>query len=162
MRFARIALALAAAVALAAVVVVACPFRRHAQQPPAVPGWDSGVLISYNLADLETAAPLQGFAAEVDFRFADTPISFVGHVSRTDPSAFTGAGLRVTHDLGPFEAFGHYLFGVLKTGTDASDGVNQRRGGGVNVPLTGRLFLRMGADHDGTAVFTVVGLGARW
>ena len=68
----------------------------------------------------------------------------------------------MTHDLGPFEAFGHYLFGVLKTGSDATDGVNQRRGGGVNVPLTGRLFLRMGADHDGTAVYSVVGLGARW
>ena len=37
-----------------------------------------------------------------------------------------------------------------------------KRGGGVNVPLSGRLFLRMGADHDGQAVFTVVGLGARW
>ena len=131
-------------------------------QPPAVPGWDSGVLISYNLADLETTTPLAGFSAEVDFRFADTPISFVGHVSRTDPHQFTGAGLRVTHDLGPFEAFGHYLFGTLKTGTDATDGVNQRRGGGVNVPLAGRLFLRMGADHDGTAVYSVVGLGARW
>ena len=156
MRFARIPLV--PALALAA-VVVASP---ASAQPPAVTGWDSGVLISYNLADLETAAPLQGFAAEVDFRFADTPVSFVGHVSRTDPSAFTGAGLRVTHDLGPFEAFGHYLFGVLKTGTDAGDGVNQRRGGGVNVPLSGRLFLRMGADHDGTAVYSVVGLGARW
>ena len=62
MRFARIPLA--PALALAA-VVVASPVAAQT-----VPGWDSGVLVSYNLADLETAAPLAGFSAEVDFRFS--------------------------------------------------------------------------------------------
>ena len=127
-----------------------------------LPGWTSGLLVSYNLADVEAADPLTGFAAEVDFRFGGLPISFVGHVSSTDPQSFTGAGLRITHDVGPLEVFGHYLFGSLKTGSDATDGVDQRRGGGVNVPINERLFLRMGADHDGTVVYTVVGLGARW
>ena len=126
------------------------------------PGWDSGVLVTYNLADRGDVDPLDGLAVEVDFRFDGIPVSIVGHVSRTEPSSYTGAGLRITHDIGPFELFGHYLFGQARTGTDARDGVSMKRGGGVNVPLSGRLFLRMGADHDGQAVFTVVGLGARW
>ena len=106
-----------------------------------VPGWTSGILVSYNLADVEAADPLAGFAAELDLRFGGLPISFVGHVSSTDPQSYTGAGLRITHDVGPLEIFGHYLFGSLKTGTDATDGVDQRRGGGVNVPINERLFL---------------------
>lgn len=156
MRFARIALAIALALAVSA--------PAHAQAPPPIPAdpFETGLLFSYNLAAVETAAPLSGFAAEVDFSFSGIPVSIVGHVSKTDPSAFHGAGLRVSHDLGPVEIFGHYLFGQLTTDGDATDGVDHKRGGGVNVPLSGRLFLRMGADHDGHAVFTVVGLGARW
>ena len=157
MRFARIPLA--PALAIAAVVVASPAFS----QTPAPAGpFQTGVLVSYQLADLESADPLQGVAAEVDFGFSGIPVSIVGHVSKTEPASFTGAGLRVTHELGPLEVFGHYLFGVAETGDDATDGVSMKRGGGVNVPLSGRLFLRMGADHDGKSVFTVVGLGARW
>ena len=154
MKFACIAV-LAIALALAGPAL--------AQTPP-VPAdsWQTGFLVSYNIADRGDVDPFDGLAAEVDFRFDGTPISVVGHVSRTEPSDYTGAGLRITHDVGPFELFGHYLFGKASTGDDARDGVSQKRGGGVNVPLSGRLFLRMGADHDGQAVFTVVGLGARW
>ena len=152
MRIPRIALAFLAALALS----------MPAAAQSTVPGWDSGVLVTYNLANQGDVDPLDGLAVEVDFRFDGIPVSIVGHVSRTEPSSYTGAGLRITHDIGPFELFGHYLFGQARTGTDARDGVSMKRGGGVNVPLSGRLFLRMGADHDGQAVFTVVGLGARW
>ena len=54
MRVTRIALA------LAAVLAVSGPALAQT-----LPGWTSGILVSYNLADVETAAPLQGFAAEV-------------------------------------------------------------------------------------------------
>ena len=155
MKFARTTvLVLAIVLALSAPVL--------AQGGGTVPGWTSGILVSYNLADVEAADPLTGFAAELDLRFGGLPISFVGHVSSTAPQSFQGAGLRITHDVGPLEVFGHYLFGSLKTGTDATDGVDQRRGGGVNVPINERLFLRMGADHGGGAIYSVVGLGARW
>ena len=46
-----------------------------------VPGWDSGVLVTYNLANQGDVDPLDGLAVEVDFRFDGLPISIVGHVS---------------------------------------------------------------------------------
>ena len=53
------------ALALAAVLAVSGPALAQT-----LPGWTSGLLVSYNLADVEAADPLTGFAAEVDFRFA--------------------------------------------------------------------------------------------
>ena len=123
---------------------------------------DERLLVSYNLADVEAADPLTGFAAEVDFRFGGLPISFVGHVSSTDPQSFTGAGLRITHDVGPAGGVRSLPVRVAQDGQrrDRRGGPEARRRG--ERPINERLFLRMGADHDGTAVYTVVGLGARW
>ena len=96
-----------------AIACLAVSIPAVAQAPAA---FETGFLVSYQLADLESPDPLTGFAAEVDFSFSGIPVSIVGHVSKTAPASFTGAGLRVTHDLGPLEVFGHYLFGSLKTG----------------------------------------------
>lgn len=128
---------------------------------PASPVFQPGIVITYNLADIEADDPLQGFAAEVDLRFADTPISLVAHVNQTGDANFVGVGPRVTHDWGPFEIFGHYLFGNVTT-DGVRNGASMRRGGGANVPIADGLFLRMGADHDGQDMFTVVGLGYDW
>ena len=84
MKFAR------TAVALAAVLVLALSTPALAQGGGTVPGWTSGILVSYNLADVEAADPLAGFAAELDLRFGGLPISFVGHVSSTAPQSFHG------------------------------------------------------------------------
>ena len=106
------------ALALAAVLAVSGP--AFAQT---LPGWTSGLLVSYNLADVEAADPLTGFAAEVDFRFGGLPISFVGHVSSTDPQSFTGAGLRITTTWAPWRCSG-------TTCSAAQDGQRRDRRGG--------------------------------
>ena len=139
------------------------PMTGYAQEPAPDPApFEVGILATYNLGSLEGADPLTGVALEADFRFAGSPVSLVAHASSIDPANFKGAGIRVGHDVGPFEVFGHYLFGQLTTGDEAIDGVSHRKGGGVNVPLGQHLFARMGADHDGMVSYSTVGVGARW
>ena len=138
---------------------LALPSAAQAPEP------DRGsVLISYNLADLEPGATdrLAGFQIEADLKIPGTVLSFVGHISNTDPVGFAGVGPRVTHDLGPLSVFGHYLFGSVSGGTMPTEGLDVKKGGGVEVPLGHRAVIRIGADHDGTTLFSVVGVGVRF
>ena len=86
----------------ASMLAIACALPVWAQDP--VPDRGS-VLIAYNLADLEPGVTdrLAGLHLEADLTVPGTVLSFVGHISRTDPVGFAGVGPRVTHDLGPDE-----------------------------------------------------------
>ena len=68
----------------------------------------------------------------------------------------------MTHDLGPFAVFGHYLFGNLTSGEMATAGLDAKKGGGIEIPLRDRVVLRIGADHDGTTLYSLVGVGVRF
>ena len=122
------------------------------------------VLISYNLADLEPGVTnrLSGLSLEADLKLPGTVLSFVGHVSNHGEVTFAGAGPRVTHDFGPLAVFGHYLFGNLTGGGAATAGLDAKKGGGVEVPFWKRAVIRIGADHDGKTLYSVVGIGARF
>ena len=129
------------------------------------PAHDRGsVLIAYNLADLEPGVTdrLAGLHLEADLTVPGTVLSFVGHISRTDPVGFAGVGPRVTHDLGPVSIYGHYLFGNVTGGDVATAGLDVKKGGGVEIPIGHRSVIRIGADHDGTTLFSVVGVGVRF
>ena len=126
---------------------------------------DNGsVLISYNLADLEPGETkrLDGLSLEADLKIPGTVISVVGHVSDHGEVKFSGVGPRITHDLGPLKIFGHYLFGHLTAGGVATAGLDAKKGGGVEVPLRDRFVIRIGADHDGTTLYSIVGVGVRF
>ena len=122
------------------------------------------VVVSYNLADLEPGATdrSSGVSLEADLKIPGTVISFVGHVSDHGEVKFGGAGPRITHDLGPLKIFGHYLFGNLTAGGVATEGLDAKKGGGVEVPLGDRFVARIGADHDGTTLYSIVGIGVRF
>ena len=122
------------------------------------------VLVSYNLADLEPGVEnrASGVSLEADLKIPGTVISFVGHVSDHGEVKFGGAGPRITHDLGPLKIFGHYLFGHLTAGGEATEGLDAKKGGGVEVPLGHRVVIRIGADHDGTTLYSIVGVGVRF
>ena len=122
------------------------------------------VLVSFNLADLEPGAMdrASGLQLEADLKVPGTVLSFVGHVSDHGEVKFQGAGPRVTHDLGPFSLFGHYLFGNLSAGGMATAGLDAKKGGGVEVPIGRRVVIRIGADHDGTTLYSIFGVGVRF
>ena len=136
------------------------PGHARAQDAP-----DHGsVLVNYNLADLEPGVTdrLSGLSLEADLKIPGTVVSFVGHVSDHGEVKFSGAGPRITHDLGPLSVFGHYLFGHLTAGGVATAGLDAKKGGGVEVPLGHRFVIRVGADHDGTTLYSIVGFGVRF
>ena len=148
-----------------AFVVVCIAFAMPAAAQAPDPAHDRGsVLIAYNLADLEPGVTdrLAGLHLEADLTVPGTVLSFVGHISRTDPVGFAGVGPRVTHDLGPISVFGHYLFGNVTGGDVATAGLDVKKGGGVEIPIGHRSVIRIGADHDGTTLFSVVGVGVRF
>ena len=122
------------------------------------------VLVSYNLSDLEPGVTnrLSGLSLEADLKIPGTVVSFVGHVSDHGAVSFQGAGPRVTHDLGPLSIFGHYLFGNLTSGGVATAGLDAKKGGGIEVPLGHRVVMRIGADHDGKTLYSMVGVGIRF
>ena len=122
------------------------------------------VLVSFNLADLEPGAMdrASGLQLEADLKVPGTVLSFVGHASDHGEVKFQGAGPRVTHDLGPFSLFGHYLFGNLSAGGMATAGLDAKKGGGVEVPIGRRVVIRIGADHDGTTLYSIFGVGVRF
>ena len=99
---------------------------------------------------------------EGDLKIPGTVLSIVGHVSDHGEVSFQGVGPRVTHDLGPLSIFGHYLFGNLTAGDVATAGLDAKKGGGVEIPLGHRAVIRIGADHDGTTLYSVVGVGFRF
>ena len=123
-----------------------------------------GVLATYNLTNLEVGVDrVQGATVEIDVNVPGAPLSVVLHGSSTDPLTFSGVGPRIGHNLGPVEIFGHWLLGSLKVGPMATDGVDSKAGGGINIPIgSGRWLLRVGVDHDGTVSYTTVGVGARF
>ena len=130
-----------------------------AQEEPDI----GSVLVSYNLSDLEPGKDrLSGVSLEADLKIPGTVISFVGHISDHGEVNFSGVGPRVTHDLGPLSIFGHYLFGHLTAGGMATAGLDAKKGGGVEVPLGHRVVARIGADHDGTTLYSIVGVGVRF
>ena len=139
-------------------------FPAAAQTPDPAPEDRGTVLVSFNLADLEPGVTdrLAGLQIEADLKILGTVLSFVGHVSKTDPVGFVGAGPRVTHDLGPLSVFGHFLFGRVSDGDMATEGLDVKKGGGIEVPLGHRTVIRIGADHDGTTLYSVVGVGVRF
>lgn len=122
------------------------------------------VLVSYNLADLEPGVEnrVSGLSLEADLKIPGTVLSVVGHVSDHGAVKFSGAGPRVTHDLGPLKIFGHYLFGNLSAGGVATAGLDAKKGGGVEVPIWKRAIIRIGADHDGKTLYSIVGVGFRF
>ena len=122
------------------------------------------VVVSYNLSDLEPGATnrLSGLSLEADLKIPGTVLSFVGHVSDHGEVNFSGVGPRVTHDLGPLKVFGHYLFGALSAGGMATAGLDAKKGGGIEVPLGHRVVIRIGADHDGKTLYSIVGVGVRF
>ena len=122
------------------------------------------VLVSFNLADLEPGVTnrLSGLSLEADLKIPGTVVSFVGHVSDHGTVKFSGVGPRIMHDLGPLKLFGHYLFGHLTAAGEATAGLDAKKGAGIEVPLWKRLVLRIGADHDGTTLYSVVGCGFRF
>ena len=122
------------------------------------------VLVSYNLADLEPGVMdrASGLQLEADLKIPGTVISVVGHLSDHGEVNFSGVGPRITHDLGPLAIFGHYLFGHLTAGGEATAGLDAKKGGGIEVPLGHRVVMRIGADHDGTTLYSIVGLGIRF
>ena len=102
------------------------PAHVRAQSAP-----DHGsVLVNYNLSDLEpgVANRLSGLSLEADLKIPGTVVSFVGHVSDHGEVSFSGAGPRITHDLGPLKVFGHYLFGNLTSGGVATAGLDAKKG----------------------------------
>ena len=136
------------------------PAHMRAQDAP-----DHGsVLLNYNLADLEPGVTnrLSGLSLEADVKIPGTVVSFVGHVSDHGEVNFSGAGPRITHDLGPLKIYGHYLFGNLTSGGVATTGLDAKKGGGVEVPITNRFVMRIGADHDGKTLYSIVGVGVRF
>ena len=162
MRRYAVALIVAVAMFIAPALFAAPAF---AQPPDPAPVQDRGsVLIAYNLADLEPGVPDRsaGFSVEGDVRIPGTVLSIVGHVSKTAPVSFGGIGPRITHDLGPFAVFGHYLFGNLSAGAVATAGLDAKRGGGIEIPLGHRAVVRVGADHDGMTLYSIVGVGVRF
>ena len=122
------------------------------------------VVVSYNLADLEPGVTdrLSGLSLEADLKVPGTVLSFVGHVSDHGEVNFSGAGPRITHDLGPLSIYGHYLFGHLTAGGVATTGLDAKKGGGIEVPLGHRVVIRIGADHDGETLYSLVGFGVRF
>ena len=44
----------------------------------------------------------------------------------------------------------------------ATAGLDAKKGGGVEVPLGHRAVIRIGADHDGMTLYSVVGVGFRF
>lgn len=156
--------AAAMAAALLLLLLPATPALAQAPEP-VQPTDRGGVLVSYDLADLEPGAMdrLSGFTAEVDVVVPQqSPLSVVLHYSAADPRSFTGVGPRVHYNLGPITLFGHYLFGQLSVGDMATDHIDSKKGGGVMVPLRDGLVLRIGADHDGTVSYSTVGVGWRF
>ena len=151
-----VGLILSLAVSLAAVPA-------QAQTDPAE--FRGSVLVSYNLADLQPgmmADRASGWQLEGDVKLPGTVLSIVGHVSDHGEVQFQGVGPRITHDLGPISIFGHYLFGNLSAGGMATAGLDAKKGGGVEVPLGHRVVIRIGADHDGMTLYSVVGVGVRF
>ena len=146
-----------------ALMLLFLPVGALAQEPAPEPSIGS-VLVAYNLAELEPGNinRLAGFQIEADLKIPGTVLSFVGHLSNTDPVGFTGAGPRITHDLGPLSVFGHYLFGDISGGDVATAGLDLKKGGGIEVPLGHRAVIRIGADHDGQTLFSIVGVGVRF
>lgn len=153
-------------IAILSVVLMLFSIPAVAQDPPEPdPAPNIGsLLVSYNLADLEPGATdrSSGVSIEADLKVPGTVLSFVGHVSDHGEVKFGGAGPRITHDLGPFKVFGHYLFGNLTAGGVATEGLDAKKGGGVEVPLGDRFVARIGADHDGTTLYSIVGVGIRF
>ena len=146
--------------AMAMLLSLSQPSPTLAQDEPDI----GSVVVSYNLSDLEPGATnrLSGLSLEADLKVPGTVISFVGHVSDHGMVKFSGAGPRVTHDLGPVSIFGHYLFGHLTSGGVATAGLDAKKGGGVEVPLGRRVVMRIGADHDGKTLYSMVGVGIRF
>ena len=105
---------------------------------------------------------LSGISLEADLKIPGTVLSVVGHVSDHGEVRFQGVGPRVTHDLGPLKLFGHYLFGNLSAGGVATAGLDAKKGAGIEIPIYKRAVIRIGADHDGTTLYSVVGLGFRF
>ena len=123
------------------------------------------VLVSFNLADLEPGVTdrAAGLSLEADLKVPGTVLSFVGHVSDHGQVKFSGAGPRVTHDLGRLSIFGHYLFGHIDLGWRGDGlGSTRKRAAAWRSPLRDRVVLRIGADHDGTTLYSVVGVGLRF
>ena len=146
--------------AMAMLLSLSRPSPVVAQDEPDI----GSVVVSYNLSDLEPGATnrLSGLSLEADLKIPGTVLSFVGHVSDHGEVNFSGVGPRVTHDLGPLKVFGHYLFGALSAGGMATAGLDAKKGGGIEVPLGHRVVIRIGADHDGKTLYSLVGVGVRF
>ena len=161
------------AAAAIAVALTAVPSAAQSPPQPVLQGWGGSVLGTFNLTDLEPGMDrASGFGLEADLRLPGTVLSFVGHVSDTGAASFRGVGPRVMHGIKcalvdgaekcRLSVFGHYLFGDLTAGGIATAGLDAKKGGGVEVPLRGPWVLRIGADHDGATLNSVVGIGARF
>ena len=149
--------------ALLLIFLISAPAVAQAPAPDPEPNIGS-LLVSYNLSDLEPGVTnrLSGISLEADLKIPGTVLSVVGHVSDHGEVRFQGAGPRVTHNLGPLSIFGHYLFGNLSAGGAATAGLDAKKGGGIEIPVYKRAVLRIGADHDGTTLYSVVGFGFRF
>ena len=153
------------AVLLAVLLLFSHSYPAAAQEPAPDPEPNIGsLLVSYNLSDLEPGVEnrLSGISLEADLKIPGTVVSVVGHVSDHGEVRFQGAGPRVTHNIGPLSIFGHYLFGNLTAGGTATAGLDAKKGGGVEIPIYKRAVIRIGADHDGTTLYSVVGIGFRF
>ena len=145
---------------LVMLLLILQPAPAVAQDEPDI----GSVLVSFNLADLKPGVTnrLSGLSLEADLKIPGTVLSVVGHVSDHGAVNFSGVGPRVTHDLGPLKIYGHYLFGHLTAGGVATAGLDAKKGGGIEVPLGHRAVIRIGADHDGTTLYSIVGVGFRF
>lgn len=122
------------------------------------------VMLSYNVASLADGMDrFDGVQFEADYApTTGSPFSFVAHVSNHDGRMFTGAGPRATWDVGPVHVFGHYLLGQLRIGGMHTDGPDGKLGGGLGIPIGEHWLVRIGADHDGHVVQSIIGIGARF
>ena len=153
------------AILLAVLLLLSHSYPAVAQDPAPDPEPNIGsLLVSYNLSDLEPGVTnrLSGISLEADLKIPGTVLSVVGHVSDHGEVRFQGVGPRVTHDLGPLKLFGHYLFGNLSAGGVATAGLDAKKGAGIEIPIYKRAVIRIGADHDGTTLYSVVGVGFRF
>lgn len=151
-------------VAMVVVLALLMTTASFAQAPTPAQEPRAFVLVSYNAANLGAGMDrLGGIQFEADYKPTDgNVVSFTGHVSNHDGRVFVGAGPRATWDLGPVHLFGHYVFGQVSVNGMHTSGIDGKLGGGGGIVLGRHWLLRVGADHDGHAVSTVVGIGARF